>query len=95
MRATVLHNHFIFTLWPNIARNFAARACGFLKSISQLACQEMRAEFCLRGSELHEIAYHWRSVGNLDRLLPDSAAGIAGTLHLERLYSQNRGQSAS
>ncbi|MGB8048701.1 MAG: hypothetical protein WCF53_12505, partial [Pseudolabrys sp.] len=78
---------------PNIARNFAARACGFLKSISQLACQEMRAEFFLGGRELHEIAHHWRSVGNFDRLLPHSAAGIAGALHVERLYSQNREQS--
>jgi hypothetical protein len=43
---------------------------------------------------MHEIADHWRSVGNLDWLLSDSVAGIAGALHVERLYSQNREQSA-
>jgi hypothetical protein len=83
------HFHFVAQHRPQLRR----KGVRFFKINFSTRCQEMRRIFP-GGRELHEIAHHWRSVGNFDRLLPHSAAGIAGALHVERLYSQNRGQSA-
>ena len=90
MRAMVLHCHFDhFHFVAQHRPQLRRKGVRFFNRVPRNASRNLP-----EGEEMHEIAYHWRSVGNLDRMLPDSAAGIAGTLHVERMYPQNRGQSA-